>query len=120
MLKCAICLIGMNGVGKTSLLRRAGASTLEHDYTSVLGVQIGKKKVELDGRTVTLLLWDLAGDGTLGRGQSGHLARAQAHIIVSHVSRRATLEGAIDLQTRTAELTLVRPFATALKNTDLG
>ena len=61
MLQKKICMLGGFSVGKTSLVRRFVQSIFSETYLTTVGVKIDKKSVELPGKTVDLILWDLAG-----------------------------------------------------------
>jgi len=56
-----ICMVGVYGTGKTSLVQRFVHSLFTDKYHSTVGVKIDRKQVDLDGNTVNLVLWDLAG-----------------------------------------------------------
>ncbi len=62
MLKKKICMLGYFGVGKTSLVSRFVRSMFADRYQTTVGVKIDKKVLSVDGRDVTLMLWDLAGE----------------------------------------------------------
>lgn len=55
-------LLGDIGTGKTSLVKRLVSDTFLNHYKSTIGVDFGIKKMEVDGRPVTLHLWDIAGN----------------------------------------------------------
>jgi small GTP-binding protein len=54
-------MVGVFGTGKTSLVQRFVHSMYTDKYHSTAGVKIDRKQVELEGNTVNLVLWDLAG-----------------------------------------------------------
>jgi small GTP-binding protein len=54
-------MVGVFGTGKTSLVQRFVHSMFTDKYHSTVGVKIDRKQVDLDGETVNLVLWDLAG-----------------------------------------------------------
>ena len=54
-------VIGDSGVGKTSMLVRYCEDSFQTDYLSTIGVDFKIKRVELDGSSVTLNIWDTAG-----------------------------------------------------------
>jgi GTPase SAR1 family protein len=54
-------MVGVFGTGKTSLVQRFVHSMFTDKYHSTVGVKIDRKQVLLDGETVNLVLWDLAG-----------------------------------------------------------
>jgi len=112
-------MIGLHGVGKTSLVRRYAQSIFTHDYLPTLGVQISKKSVESNGRTVVFTLWDLAGDEERQHLQDAYLSHAAAYILVADVSRIVSLDHAKVLQRRIQLLLPQAPFALALNKADL-
>ena len=112
-------MIGLYGVGKTSLVRRYVESIFTHDYLPTIGAQISKKSVELDGRTVDFTLWDLAGQDERQQLQDAYLSHARAYIIVADVSRTVSLERAILLHESIKSHLPKAPFALALNKSDL-
>ena len=57
-----IILAGDVGVGKTSLIRRYVHTIFSEEYRATLGFKVDKKNVLVDGTTVSLLIWDVAGE----------------------------------------------------------
>ena len=74
--KKKICMVGACGVGKTSLVRRFVESIFDESYQTTIGVKIDKKLLELDGREVTLVIWDLAGEDEFAQVREAHLRGA--------------------------------------------
>ena len=60
-----LCMLGGFAVGKTSLVKRFVHSVFSDTYLTTVGVKIDKKTVELAGKTVNLILWDLSGEDDL-------------------------------------------------------
>ena len=56
-----IAIAGEPAVGKTTLARRFTGKQMREEYIPTLGVEITTKKIKLGSKTVTLVLWDLAG-----------------------------------------------------------
>ena len=54
-------VIGDSGVGKTSLLLRFCENTFQTDYLSTIGVDFKIKRIECQGQSATLNIWDTAG-----------------------------------------------------------
>ena len=61
MIQKKICMLGGFAVGKTSLVARYVTSMFSEKYLTTVGVKIDKKQVAVDGRDVTLMLWDIYG-----------------------------------------------------------
>src|SRR5690606_29107021 len=62
MLQRKICMLGAFSVGKTSLVRRYVTGVFSDAYLTTVGVKIDKKSLDVGGRTLDLILWDLAGE----------------------------------------------------------
>jgi small GTP-binding protein len=113
-------MVGLYGVGKTSLVRRYVDSIFTHDYLPTVGVQISKKTIEIDRYRVNFILWDLAGEDERHQLQDAYLRHAQAYILVADVSRMVSFERAIVLQERVESLLPKAPFVLALNKSDLS
>jgi small GTP-binding protein len=116
---CTIAMVGLYGVGKTSLVRRYVDGGFERDYRPTLGVQVSKKIVESDQGQVDFILWDLEGKDEREQLQDAYLGRLQAYILVADVSRAVSLERAIALQQQIERLHPTAPFVLALNKSDL-
>ena len=73
-----ICVIGDAGVGKTTLVRRYLTDYFEREIGKSMGVDINVKKLDIEGKNVTLQIWDFLGDQSFrsflpvyARGASG-------------------------------------------------
>ena len=62
-LKIKICLVGDEGVGKTSLIRRFVHSEFDESYLKTVGTVVRKMEIELPekGIKATLMIWDIMG-----------------------------------------------------------
>ena len=56
-----IVILGDSGVGKTTLLQQYVHNKLNANTKPTIGADFSKKEVEVDGQTVTLQIWDTAG-----------------------------------------------------------
>ncbi|MCG3221459.1 MAG: GTP-binding protein, partial [Candidatus Heimdallarchaeota archaeon] len=56
-----IVLIGDPEVGKTSIRRKYMGKSFRADYLKTLGADFAATKVNVEGDTVLLTIWDLAG-----------------------------------------------------------
>lgn len=119
MLKKKICMVGGFGVGKTSLVRRFVDSIFDERYLTTIGVKIDRKDVNVDSRSVTLMLWDLAGEDDLEQLKISHLRGASGYILVVDGCRVATLEKAVELQKRIAQIVGPMPFVLVTNKVDL-
>ena len=112
-------MVGEFGVGKTSLVRRFVQSIFDERYLSTVGVKIDRKDVTIGSVTVTLMLWDLAGEDELTKLKISHLRGASGYILVADGCRAASLVKAIELQQRIAEQIGSLPFVLVLNKADL-
>lgn len=119
MLKKKICMVGQFGVGKTSLVRRFVDSIFDERYLTTIGVKIDRKDVTVDGKSVMLMLWDLAGEDDLAQVKVAHLRGASGYILVVDGCRAATLQTAVALQERITQMVGPLPFVLAVNKADL-
>jgi small GTP-binding protein len=119
MLKKKICMVGQFGVGKTSLVRRFVDSLFDERYLTTIGVKIDRKDVSVDGKSVTLMLWDLAGEDDLAELKVSHLRGASGYILVVDGCRAATLSKAVELQQRIGQMLGPLPFVLVVNKVDL-
>lgn len=62
MIQKKICLLGSFSVGKTSLISRYVNSLFSDRYLTTVGVKIDKKQLTLNGKELSLVIWDIAGE----------------------------------------------------------
>jgi hypothetical protein len=117
--KKKICMVGQFGVGKTSLVRRFVDSVFDERYLTTIGVKIDRKDVAVGLDSVTLMLWDLAGEDDLAQLKVSHLRGASGYILVADGCRASSLTKAVDLQKRIAGQLGSLPFVLVLNKTDL-
>ncbi len=119
MLKKKICMVGQFGVGKTSLVRRFVDSIFDERYLTTVGVKIDRKDVTVASTTVTLMLWDLAGEDELAQLKISHLRGASGYILVVDGCRAVSFAKAVRLQQRIAAQLGPLPFILVLNKADL-
>ena len=119
MLKKKICMVGQFGVGKTSLVRRFVDSIFDDRYLTTIGVKIDRKDVTVGSDSVTLILWDLAGEDDLAQLKVSHLRGASGYILVADGCRATSFDKAVELQQRIAEQLGPLPFVLVLNKADL-
>jgi len=92
LLQKKVCMLGAHGVGKRSLTSRFEPPFAEQ-YATTVGVRICKKTFEIDGRSLTLSIWDIADWDRFQcylRGMNGYL-------LVADGTRPATVERVRDI-----------------------
>ena len=96
--KMKICLIGEEGVGKTSLIRRYVFSQFDEKYLRTVGTMVSKKVVELGPveekmYTLHMLVWDIMGRRDfMSLYKEAYFSRARGVLAVCDVTRPETLE----------------------------
>ncbi|HWF08471.1 MAG TPA: Rab family GTPase [Bryobacteraceae bacterium] len=117
--KKKICLLGSYGVGKTSLVARFVQSMFADKYHTTVGVKIDKKILALDGKEVTLMLWDMAGEEDGAPVKLNQVKDASGYLLVADGTRARTFEIARDIQQRVVSEIGDRPFLMLVNKADL-
>lgn len=86
MIQKKICMLGMPGVGKTSLVRRFVNQMFEEKYHATLGVKVDHKFVALEPQGVNLLLWDIEGQENSPRTEN-YFRGAHGALLVHDLAR---------------------------------
>ena len=114
MMQKKVCMVGLFGTGKTSLVQRFVHSRFSERYLSTVGVKIDRKEVEVDGAAVTLLLWDLSGRDGFEDITPSYLRGSHGILYVADGTRRETWEQLIKAHPRTEAATQARTLLAAL------
>jgi hypothetical protein len=114
-----VCLLGSFGVGKTSLVRRFVESVFNETYLTTVGVKVDKKTVALNDRTITLILWDLAGEDDISPLRMSYMRGASGYVLVADGTRHPTLDVALSLRQRVEAEYGALPFVLLLNKSDL-
>jgi small GTP-binding protein len=120
MIQKKVCLLGGYAVGKTSLVARFVSSIFSDKYLSTVGVKVDKKQVSVDGRDVTLMIWDIYGQDEFQTVLHSQLRGMSAYLLVVDGTRRSTLETAERLSKLAAEVAGPVPFVLAINKADLA
>ncbi|RDI96720.1 GTP-binding protein [Meiothermus sp. QL-1] len=112
-------MLGAFAVGKTSLVARFVHGFFSEKYHTTIGVKIDKKLLEVEGKRVGLVVWDLYGEDRFLRVEPFYLRGSAGYLLVADGTRPETLEVAQEMQERaSAELGPV-PFVLLLNKHDL-
>ena len=119
MLQKKICMLGSFAVGKTSLVRRFVESIYSDVYQTTVGVKIDKKNMQVCGKEVSLVLWDIYGEDDYQKMRWTYLRGASGYLLVADGTRKATLEKAVSLEQRAREEVGAIPFVLVINKSDL-
>jgi small GTP-binding protein len=114
-----ICMLGGFSVGKTSLVKRYVQSIFSETYLTTVGVKVDKKTVDLPDRSVSLILWDLAGEDEVSSIRMSYLRGSAGYVLVADGTRHATLDVALSLRQRVEVDYGALPFVLLLNKNDL-
>jgi small GTP-binding protein len=92
-----ICMVGVFGTGKTSMVQQFVHSLFTDKYHSTVGVKIDRKEVDLDGTAVNLVLWDLAGRDESADISTSYLRGSAGIFYVVDGTRRETFEQILEI-----------------------
>ena len=91
-LKVVVC--GDFAVGKTSLVRSFLSDEMNalEGYKPTIGVDIGRKALEIGSKKIILRIWDLSGQKTFKQARNQFYKRSDGCILVFDVTRRNSFE----------------------------
>ena len=112
-------MLGAFAVGKTSLVRRYVENVFSEKYQTTIGVKIDKKTVTVEGRAVTLVLWDLAGEDGICEMRTSYLRGASGYLLVVDKTRSNSLDVALDIHKTVQDVLGDVPFLTLINKSDL-
>ena len=119
MIQKKVCMVGVHGTGKTSLVQRYVSSMFSERYLSTVGVKIDRKALDLDGTPVTIVLWDLAGRDGQEDITTSYLRGAHAILYVADGTRKETCDQLGELRALAREAAGEVPELLALNKIDL-
>lgn len=112
-------MLGMWGVGKTSLVQQFVSSIYDEKYHSTLGVKVDKKVVNLEDQDVNLMLWDIAGAEDYFSVPVNYVRGAAGYLLVIDGTRKTSLEKALDLIAMVEDGIGSLPFVACINKSDL-
>jgi hypothetical protein len=119
MIQKKVCMVGLFGTGKTSLVQQFVHSMFSDRYLSTVGVKIDRKPVEVDGTSLTLVLWDLAGRDGHEDITTSYLRGTHAVLYVADGTRRETCDQLPELRALVRGAAGTVPECLALNKSDL-
>ena len=119
MIQKKICMVGVYGTGKTSLVQRFVHSLFSDKYHSTVGVKIDRKQVDLDGTMVNLVLWDLAGREESEEIPTSYFRGSAGIFYVVDGTRRETFDQIFEIRGSVQGTIGIVPSLVALNKKDL-
>lgn len=119
MIKKKICMIGAFAAGKTSLVQQHVYSIFSEKYHTTVGVKVDKKQMNVQGRSIDLIIWDLHGEDDFQSVRMSYLRGSAGFIFVVDGTRRSTLDVALSLRQRAESSIGSQPCVIALNKCDL-
>jgi len=87
-----ICLFGDGGVGKTTLIGRYLTGVFKSNQTITIGVDFHVKKLEIEGKKVSLQIWDFAGESRFRFLLPSYVVGASGGIFMYDITRFSSLK----------------------------
>ncbi len=103
-LNLKIVLAGDYAVGKTSLVQRYATNAFRDEYKPTLGFDVLIKHLVVNGRPVSLSIWDLGAGMGFKHLRSNYIRECRGCLIVCDLTRRDTFE---DIESWLAEIKAV-------------
>ncbi len=85
-----VILTGSFGVGKTSLFNQFIYNRFSEKYLTTIGVKVNKKVISVEGKEVSILLWDIAGEVSQDKVPTSYFLGASGIIYVIDLTRPST------------------------------
>ena len=119
MIQKKICMLGSFAVGKTSLVRRFVENMFSDKYMTTIGVKIDKKIINIQQQSLTLIIWDIAGENGFHQIQGTYLRGMSGYILVADKTRISTLDTAINIHKTVGQAFHDVPYLLLVNKMDL-
>ena len=96
-------IIGEGGVGKTSITLRYTEDRFDENMMITIGANFASKKVEFNGSSLTLMIWDLGGQPRFRDVVADYFRGSKAAIVVYDATRSYSLSRLTDWVDRLKE-----------------
>jgi len=115
-----ICVLGDFAVGKTSLVSRFVDNRFSSNYVASIGAKVDVKEIALPGGAPSrLVVWDIAGTGTLTELFLRYVRGASGYLLVADGTRAETLDRALELHEAVESHLAALPFVGIINKADL-
>ena len=119
MISKKIAMLGMWGVGKTSLVQQFVNSIYDDKYLATLGVKVDKKIVKTTDKDLNLMLWDIAGAEDTFSVPMNYVKGAAGYLLVLDGTRAASLDSGSELVDLVNDQVGPIPFVIMINKSDL-
>ncbi len=114
-----VCMVGVAGTGKTSLVRQFVHTQFSEKYHSTIGVKVDRKSVAIGDTEANLMLWDIEGRTEEQEVSPSYIRGASGILFVIDGTRRETFDQIFQLQDLANAVVGAVPSAVALNKHDL-
>ncbi|EMD44701.1 small GTPase EhRabD2, putative [Entamoeba histolytica HM-3:IMSS] len=90
--KVKVIMVGESSVGKTCCMNRYVSNEFAEQTKATIGVGVGSKEVEVEGKHIKLQIWDTAGQERFATLTGNYFRNAMAAIIMFDVSNKESFE----------------------------
>lgn len=87
-----VILLGLFGVGKTSLIKRFIHQKFDENYLTTIGVKVDKKVLNIHGVQLSMLIWDIAGESSHQKVPASYKLGSNGILYVFDVTRPSSFE----------------------------
>ncbi|KAJ8544462.1 hypothetical protein ON010_g11807 [Phytophthora cinnamomi] len=92
-----VLIVGNARCGKTSTIRRFTQDEFNEEYVSTIGADFVEKIIEYDDKlTISLQLWDIAGQDRFAKFTRGYFREAKGAVIVCDITRANTIDAVVN------------------------
>ncbi|OWZ07471.1 Rab32/38 family GTPase [Phytophthora megakarya] len=92
-----VLIVGNARCGKTSTIRRFTQDDFNEEYVSTIGADFVEKLIEYDDQlTISLQLWDIAGQDRFAKFTRGYFREAKGAVIVCDITRANTIDAVVN------------------------
>lgn len=119
MISKKVAMLGMWGVGKTSLVQQFVNSIYDEKYLTTLGVKVDKKVVNVSDQDVNMMLWDIAGAEDHFSVPIHYVKGSAGYLLVIDGTRKESLQVGLDLVKIVQEGVGDIPFIPVVNKCDL-
>lgn len=89
-------LVGDDGVGKTSIIRRYVHGIFEQDFHAAVGTRISSRELVFDGRRVTLSIFEIGGQEKFRFGENILYKGSEGGVVVFDLTSESSFQGLND------------------------